>query len=60
MEKGGRKGLGRNEKKENVQFVEVTVDCELCGELFQVISDHAGFYICNACRWDIVSPHIHD
>ena len=59
MEKGGKNGLCRNKKKE-LQLVEVAVDCELCGERFLVISDHAGFYICNACRWDIVSPHIHD
>ncbi|BAM06264.1 hypothetical protein LFE_0548 [Leptospirillum ferrooxidans C2-3] len=59
MEKGGRKGLGRKEKKE-INLVEVAVECELCGRLYRVISDHAGFYICNSCRWDIVSPHIHD
>ncbi|MEC4682939.1 MAG: hypothetical protein VST70_04575 [Nitrospirota bacterium] len=39
----------------------VVVECEICWRSYQVISDHAGVYICAACHRDIASPHhIHD
>ena len=47
-------------RPETGQTRRIPVECEICDRVDLVRANRHGIYICAACHWDIMSPHIYD